>query len=156
MNYRSKTCLRKGQRGLAVVESVIAMPVVIVIMIAVAELGNAILQYNALTQFARDGARFAAVAASPGSTGTINLTPAAIAEIQNLVVYGQTSGGPALIQGLGPSDVQVTNLGDGNISVAVSFQYQPLLVGGIPNLIGAGQIGGAFTMNAEVIMRVLT
>ncbi len=140
------------------VETVIVLPIVLVIMLAVAELGNAILQYNAVTQFARDGARYASIEAETGSTGIVNLTPAVITQVQNIVAYGRATGGTTpLIAGLTPADVTVTDMGDGNISVSVSFAYQSLFGGGIPNLMAGGTIaGGGITLNAEVIMRVLT
>jgi Flp pilus assembly protein TadG len=147
---------RRRQRGLAMVESIIVLPVVLLLMLAVAELGNAILQYNALTQFVRDGARYAANAAASGSSQVVDLEASDIAETANLVAYGTITAGSPLLPGLDAGDVTVTDLGDGNISVAVSYAYQPLFAGGIPNTTDAGNsIGGGFTLNAEVIMRVL-
>jgi len=148
--------LRNKQQGLAMVETVICIPLVLVIMLAVAELGNAILQYNAVTQFARDGARYASVEASPGSSNIVDLTPAVIIQIQNIVAYGQTTVGTPLMAGLTPANVTVTDLGDGNVSVLVNMPYTSLFAAGIPNLMTGGSIGGGITLNAEVIMRVLT
>jgi Flp pilus assembly protein TadG len=155
---KSMSCmgLKVKQSGLALVESVIAIPLVIVIMLGVAELGNAILQYNALTQFVRDGARYGSAHATQGSGNIFVLDGVTISEITNIVVYGRITAGSPLLQGLNPDNVTVTNMGNGNISVQANFDYQPLLIGGIPDLIRGGSIGGAFTLRAQAIMRVLT
>jgi Flp pilus assembly protein TadG len=47
------------QTGIAAVECVIVLPLVLFLILAVAEVGNAIQQYNSLTHAARDAARYA-------------------------------------------------------------------------------------------------
>ena len=160
MNLRSRTLKnratpRRSQKGLAIVESVIVMPIVLVVMLAVAELGNAVMQYNQLTHAVRHGVRFLASVPN-GTGGTANISAADIAAASNLVVYGDLSGGSGpILQGLTTANVVYQDLGGNNISLTVNYGYQPLLASGIPNLIQGGSIGGAFTMRAGVVMRVL-
>ena len=154
-NFVYSMAQHRKQRGLAVVESVIVLPLVLFIMLAVAEFGNAILQYNSLTQSVRDGAKFVAVAARRGSSGSVNLTAEDISETSNIVAYGTIAAGTPLLPGLSPADVTVPDLGNGNVSVTANYGYQPFFLGGVPNLVGGGNPGGAFTLSAEVVMRVL-
>jgi Flp pilus assembly protein TadG len=149
----AKSSGHSRQHGIAVVECVIALPVVIFLIMAVAELGNAILQYNTLTQAVRFAARYTAENAGAG-TGVIQLDATKIAEGKNFVANGTPSGGSAILPGLDPSNVSVTLVG-GNVRITVAYPYQPLFAGNIPALVGDGSGGGAFTMKAEMIMKVL-
>ena len=145
----------RSQQGIAMVEFVIAAPVVLFIGLAIAEMGNAFLQYNTLTQSLRDGARELASVAGKGSAGVIDITADELTAVSNLVAYGTTGTGTAVVPGLVPGDVTVTNMGDRNLSIQVDYVYQPLLTGGIPKLYTTGDINNAFTMSAEMIVRAL-
>jgi Flp pilus assembly protein TadG len=145
----------RKQAGLAVIETAIAMPLVVFMMLFVAELGNAFLQYNALTQGVRDGARFLASAPN-GTGGVIILDADDIATTSQLVAYGTVGTGTPIVPGLMPGDVTVVNLGNGNFSLTVNYDYQPLLLGGLPLFYSGGSLGGAFTMRVGVVMRVVS
>ena len=145
----------RSQQGIAMIEFVIAAPVVLFIGLAIAEMGNAIMQYNILTQSLRDGARELASVAGKGSAGVIDITADELTAVSNLVAYGTTGTGTAVVPGLVPGDVTVTNMGDRNLSIQVDYVYQPLLTGGIPKLYTTGDINNAFTMSAEMIVRAL-
>ena len=158
-NGRTKLILSVGlqhrQRGLAAVESVIVLPVVLFVMLVVAEFGNAILQYNTLTQAVRDGAKYLAIEGEDGSSGVVDITAQDISDTANLVVYGAIGGGTPLLPGLNPADISVVDLGNGNISVSADYPYQPFFLGGVPNVAGGGSPGGVINLRAEVVMRVL-
>ena len=143
------------QRGIVAVETVIVLPVVLFLLLAVAELGNAILQYNVLTRAVRDSARYVSKVAAEESEGVINLTAAKITTARNLAVYGTTVPGTAVLPGLTPGNITVAVVNTNDVSVSARYQYQPLFAGNIPALVGDGNAGGAFTMNAQVIMRIL-
>lgn len=142
------------QRGIVVVETVIVLPVVLFLLLAVAEFGNAILQYNLLTRAVRDSARYVASDAG-ANAGVINLTAEKITTARNLAVYGTSTPGTAVLPGLSPANITVAVVNTNNVSVSAQYQYQPLFAGNIPALVGAGNAGGTFTMNAQVIMRIL-
>jgi Flp pilus assembly protein TadG len=152
---KSKLDNHSRQRGVAVVECVIILPVVLFIMLAVAEMANAILTYNKLTQTVRDASRYIATEAGAGS-GIVQLTDEKIERTVNLVTYGKiTAGGPTVLPNMDPNRVAVTLATDDDVSVAVTYDYQPLFVPVIPGIGGARMNGSGFQMNTEIIMRVL-
>ncbi|NKB99032.1 MAG: hypothetical protein GKR90_11155 [Pseudomonadales bacterium] len=82
-------------RGLAMVEFVITVPVLLLLLFATLELSRAFMQYNALTKSVRDGVRFLASNAIGGSTGVININAQTQNQVANLVVYGNSAGSGA-------------------------------------------------------------
>jgi Flp pilus assembly protein TadG len=144
-----------SQRGIAVVEFVIAAPVVLFVGLAIAEMGYAIMQYNTLTQSLRDGARHLAAVAENGSTGVVVLKAEDRTAVANLVAYGTTGSGTAVVPGLAPGSVTINDLGDLTLSIRVDYTYQPLLVGGIPKVFASGSVSNALTMSSEMIVRAL-
>jgi hypothetical protein len=143
------------QKGVAVIESAIVLPIVIFIILIVGELGHAILQYNTLTQAARDGARYIAGAAE-ANTGVIQLTQAKIEATENLVVFGDIDAGTAILPDLSSDNISVSLIPDtNNILVSIAYDYQPIFFPNIPTIMGISDTGGAFTMNAEIVMRIL-
>ena len=145
----------RSQQGIAMIEFVIAAPIVLFMGLAIAEMGNAIMQYNILTQSLRDGARELASIAGNGTSGGIEVTVAEDEAIRNLIAYGTTGTGTAVVPGLTAGNVTVTDRGDRTFSIQVDYPYQPLLTGGIPKLYTTGNIGNEFTMSAEMIVRSL-
>jgi Flp pilus assembly protein TadG len=82
---------KQGQRGVAIVEFALILPLLLTLIIFVAEFGRAIMYYNTLTKSVRDAARYLSVQ-TPGTK---------LAEAKNLIVYGNPSGsGAALVPGL--------------------------------------------------------
>ena len=82
------------QRGSAVVELAIVLPLLLLIFLGTAEFGRALFQYNTLTKTVRDGARYISQNSLNGSTGVVDVPPTAVAvvETKNLVVYGIRGG----------------------------------------------------------------
>lgn len=70
----------KAQKGVAIVEFALVLPLLLLLTFMTTELGRAIYQYNILTKAARDGARYLSTQ-NPGSA-------AAITTARNLMVYG--------------------------------------------------------------------
>lgn len=87
------------QRGVALIELALILPVLLVMTFIVTEFGRAIYQYNTLTKSVRDAARYLTVQ-TPGTHQ---------AQAQNLVVYGTTTAGStALAPGLTTSMVSAS------------------------------------------------
>ncbi len=146
---------RAKQRGLAIVELVICLPLLLFVMVTTVEFGRALMQYNTLTKSVRDSVRYVAGNAIFGSTGTIALTPGLIAEGQNLVAYGvRGAGGTALLPGLSPNDVTVTALNADDIRVSVAYDYQPVYLV-LPGFGVGADRNMAITFNAASSMRAL-
>jgi len=139
----------------AIVEFVITLPLLMLLLLATAEIGRALFQYNTLTKAVRDSARYVS-GARPGSTGLFTLTNEIRTAAQRLVVYGNAVGaGPALLPGLAPGDVTVVADGAGYVTVSAVYDFMPML-GSELETFGLGDpIPLAFPMRAAVVMRVL-
>ncbi len=143
------------QRGLALVETAITLPVLLFVMLAASEFTNAFVTHTTLTKAVRDGARWAAEEAIDG-TLTVNLTAALQAEASNLVVYGNKAGaGAPLLNGLTTGDVTVTALADNNIRVTANYPYTGILGTVLPTFGSGSNISLLFNMDATVTMRAL-
>lgn len=144
------------QRGLAMVEFAITLPLLLILMLGTAELGRLISQYDTLTKAVRDGARYAASTAAMGSTGIVYVTPQIQAAVANLVATGNVNGtGTALLPGLAATNVIVSDAGNGFVSVSATYTYEPMLGATLPTFGLGNPISLAFTLDAAAIMRAL-
>jgi hypothetical protein len=79
------------QRGTAIIEFALSLPLLVLMSILVVELGRAMYQYNALTKSVRDAARYL----------SMQLPNTQVAQAKNLVVFGNPDGtGAPLLPGL--------------------------------------------------------
>jgi Flp pilus assembly protein TadG len=162
MRARNITILqtsRERQRGLAAMEFAIALPLLILLALAVTELGRGLYQYNTLTKAVRQGVRHLSDVAI-GTVGHIDIS-GHIADTQNLVVYGDVDGGTTpVLPGFSTANVtvgtvNVTLPGGGitpnHVQVSASYTFTPLF----PAL---SNLGYAMvpTMTASVVERALT
>ncbi|MFP5430479.1 MAG: TadE/TadG family type IV pilus assembly protein [Gammaproteobacteria bacterium] len=127
-----------SERGVAMVEFAIILPLLLIIFLGIAELGRALLFQHRLTSAVEAGARYAARAtgavnpATCGATGGAWTTAEATA--RQMVTFGQLSGGTEpVVPGLATDDVAVslaqrtvTGIDDPVcvVRVFVSVQYQ--------------------------------
>lgn len=149
---------RKRQRGIAIVEFTLALPLLLLLMLASVEIGRLLFQYNALTKAVRDGARYVASEALLGSTGTVFISDQLRDETRNLVVHGNTVGnGDALVPGLDTDDVEVENDPPGSLLVSVSaeWNYIPILGNELPTFGLGDPIPLTFLLSSTVIMQAL-
>jgi Flp pilus assembly protein TadG len=154
MNTPEYFSRRGGQRGLAMTEFVIVLPVMLLLMLATAELGRAFYQYNILTKAVRDGARYLASNAIQGTTGVINISGAQAAT-KNLVVYGNTTGnGSPLLEGWSTSTVAATAVDKIHVQVGATFLFKPIF-SKLPTFGFGNDIELGMTFQASVTMRAL-
>jgi Flp pilus assembly protein TadG len=148
--------LRAGeQKGVAIVEFVIVLPLLLILTLAVAEFGRAFLQYNTLTQGLHNGVRHVMNHALFGSTGTVVLDPVSVAQTRNMVVFGTpVGGGTPRLPGLSTTDVDVIPIGEHYIRVAATYTYVPIFAS-IPLFNLGGNIDTFFTFEAAVVGRAL-
>ena len=148
---------RPDQAGIAMVELTIVLPVILLLILGVTEIGRALIRYNALTKSVQDGARHAAAFAIRGSTGVVDIDAQLTSEVQNVVVYGNPDGtGSPILDGLVAGQVALTDIGGGEIRVDATYPYVPLFGTGIPTFgLGSGPLSLAFNMQAAVNMRAL-
>jgi Flp pilus assembly protein TadG len=145
-------------RGLATIEFAICTPVLFFLMLATAEVGRLLFQYNTLTKSVRDGARFAVIdaAVAGGTTRIVNITPQVRNQTRNLVVSGNTAGtGTPLLPGLTVNNVTVTAAGNGFVSVAATYTYIPMLGATLPTFGFRAPINMSRQLQATVVMRAL-
>lgn len=146
----------KTQRGLAMVEFAVSLPLLLLLLLATAEFGRLISQYDTLTKAVRDGARYAASTAALGSTGLVYITPQIQTAVGNLVATGNVDGsGSALLPGLVASNVTVSDAGNGYVSVSAAYTYEPMLGATLPTFGFGAPISLSFTLNAGAVMRAL-
>ena len=143
-------------RGVAMLEFTIVLPVILVLILGVTELGRAMVRYNTLTKAVRDGARHAASRALEGTTGLVNIDSALAAEVANVVVFGNPFGtGSPVVSDLAAGQISLSAVGTQEIRVDVAYPYIPLLGNSIPSFGTGSDLNLAFTMRASVNMRAL-
>ncbi|MGF1696787.1 pilus assembly protein [Vibrio lamellibrachiae] len=134
------------QKGVAAIEFLIAVPVLLLIMGGITEFGNAFIEYNTLNKMARNGARYA----TSGVTGTSSYDQIADeTEIKNIIVYGTTSAGEgstALVSGLTTSDISIDHSNQ-FVTVTINHTYTPI------TSLFSGFITAEVPLNTSAIMR---
>jgi len=149
MNVR-KVNGKRRQRGLAAVEAVIVLPLLVLLAMSAGEYGRVLMLYTTLNKAQQDGARYLANEAILGSTGAIclgspfsnpnpcNGTGGNVDEAKNLIVFGNIAGtGTELLDGLETTDVMISGPSapgvlPGHVRVQVTYtqdDWQPLWAG---------------------------
>jgi Flp pilus assembly protein TadG len=147
---------RCSQRGTAIVEFAIVLPLLLFLLLATAEVGRLLSEYDTLNKAVRDGARYLAANALAGTTGVVGITPQVQTATINLVVTGNTAGtGSALLPGLAAGNVTVTGLANGYVSVAAAYTYVPMLGPTLPTFGLTAPTSLSVPLNATVVMRPL-
>lgn len=157
MTIRWYSNMVRNQRGLATVEMAIGLPVLLLLMLATAELGRLISQYDTLNNAVRDGARYAASVSAQGSTGFVIITSTIQNNVANLVATGNVNGnGAPLLPGLSPSDVSVSATGNQlYVEVSVTYNYEPI-TGPTLQTFGLGNVMPlAVPLTSVAVMRAL-
>jgi Flp pilus assembly protein TadG len=149
-------------RGIAAVEFVISVPLLIFAALIAAELGRAFIQYDTLSYAVRSGARYVSERALVA--GVINLPDDVKAEARRLVVYGNVAGsGVALLPGLSadvvPPKDHISVSADAAtkyIKVSATYPYQPIFLR-LPGVgAGGGLIPTDYKLRVSVTMRAIS
>ena len=159
---RDKPGFKACQRGLAAVELAIALPLLVMVMLAVGELGRAFYSYNTLQKATHDGLRYLADEARLNTGAIIDVdSPASgapttiVNTAKNLIAYGGPAAGTALLPGLAPDDVAFTNAPDAeHVTATVTYAYTPLYFV-IPTFGFGDDITVPQTFTVRLTMRVL-
>ena len=146
------------ERGVAAVEFVVTAPFLVFLMLAVAEVGRALVHYSTLSYGVRDSARFVTEHSINGTTGVVVLSAQTIAEARNLAVYGNTQGfGAPKLPNFQPNQVQVMDAGGDNVRITASYPYQPMLGPWLPGFgVASGPISLNFNMQIAVTVRAIS
>lgn len=130
---RSRTWIKGGTGGQSLVEFALVVPILLLLIIGIAELGRAWMAYNVVTGAAREAVRIAAVNSS--STTTDN----SWAGRAQAIMASASLAGPA---------PQISDAGSA-ISVTVTCNFTPVIAGFIPGLDGPIQLSSTTTMRKE-------
>lgn len=137
------------------VEFAIALPLLLLLLLAIAEFGRMLYHYNNLLQANRDAVRYLAGQAWNSNLGQVEIDPVLEARTKNLAVYGvPTPQSNAVVPGLTTADVQVSTVGTEHVQVRISYSFQPVIGNGLPALIG-NAIPLNFPLVATTVMRGL-
>lgn len=90
--------MKKQQKGVALIEFALVLPILVLIVFGIIEFGRAFSQYNALVKSVRDATRYLSTQSAGSGTTTA----------RNLVVYGLPGGGSVpIVDGLDVSMVSI-------------------------------------------------
>ena len=147
----------RAQRGLAMIELALTLPLLVLLMLAFAEFGRMLFQYNSLQQASRDAGRYVASQAWNSTLGTVQLSAALITQTQNVAVYGipaNPNGYPAAAPGLTTGNVTVSAVGTDHVRVSIAYTFVPVIGSSIPALYGSSVPLGLL-LTSTVVMRAL-
>jgi hypothetical protein len=148
---------RQAQQGIAMVEFAIALPLLLLLLLGIAEFGRLLYHYNSLLQASRDAGRFAAGKAWNATLGQIELNSELQSEVKNVAVYGlaaNPSGYPPVVPGLTAAEVQVSAVGTDHVQVSISYNFRPTIGSELPTFFG-DPIPLGIALTSTVIMRAL-
>jgi hypothetical protein len=124
------------QRGLALTEAAIALPILLLVLVPVGEVVRAFVQYSILAHHTRSAVRYVAERAINDTTGVPVISAELAAAAQNIVVYGSpVAGGAPVLPGLTVAEVSppvITAGGDVYLSVTHPYDSALALGGRLP------------------------
>ena len=116
--------LKKQQYGIAAVEFIIVFPLLLILMVALSEIGSLLVKYNTLNKLVQNASRYA-VTNIYGTATTDQIAP--IADIKNVVLYGNDSGnGSLLLDTLTADSISIVPSGK-FVTITVSYDYVPFV-----------------------------
>lgn len=148
---------RCGQKGVAMVEFAIALPLLLLLLFGIAEFGRMLFQYNSLLQASRDAGRYAASEAWNATLGKVDLSGDLQARVKSVAVYGVPSAQPGAataVPGLTTSQVQVSALGSDHVQVSITYTFQPVIGAVLPSFTG-DSVPLNVALTSSVVMRAL-
>lgn len=144
------------QRGLAAAEAAIVLPLLLLLFLATAELGRALLHHNTLTKSVRDGARYLAANVVDDFTSTIDVTPETETRSKNLARYGNIHGtGSTLLPDYLDGHLAVDIPDAEHVTLVANYPFQPMLFNTLPTFGYGDGVNLLFTMQASVTMRAM-
>lgn len=149
--------MNREERGAALVEFALALPLLLVVLAGIVDFGMTFQRYELLANAAREGARMATLpgydqnsvdarvrAYVANGLGTTTATLGAVMPAGSVVLTNPVL--PVPVAGGGTKDMQMAN-------VTVFYQHQFLLLGPVLSLINKSW-GGSITLTAQSQMRV--
>ncbi len=119
---------KNSQEGLAALEFIICLPVLLMLAVLLIDVSRAFIQYTEINKALQNGVRYAVV----DTYGTLDFSSIAEPEkIKNMVVYGKpvtTDADTKVVSFLNTSDVTITPPSDSSKEVMISiiYPYEPI------------------------------
>jgi hypothetical protein len=146
----------RWQRGLALVETALCLPILLFLLLAAGEVTNVFMQHNTLTKAVRDGARYAAGVSINHGAKVFDLSPDIISDTKSLVVFGDTSGaGTAVLPNFTVGEVTVTGVAIEIVEVRATYAYTGIIGSVLPAFGFGPDHSLGFNLEASVRMRAL-
>lgn len=116
----------KAQGGLAIIEFILALPVLLMLSVLVIDVCRAFIQYTEVNKALQNGARYAVV----DTYGTLSFDSIADeASIKNVVVYGSpTASTTPIIDYIEVGDITITQPTETNkeVTLSATYNYVPI------------------------------
>jgi len=162
---RSKSS--QSQSGLAMVEAIIVLPIILFLAMVAAEFSHMMMLQNTLNKAMQDGATYIAreaiSAANPDQIILDDVGDGNVNDTKNIIVYGEidglTNGATPVLEGFTLSDVTVELDGlDGHVRIEIEYDF-PTIFGDFLSSFGFGASGGgwnlAFPLRSSITVRAL-
>lgn len=144
-------------RGVAAVEFVITVPILILLTLAVFEFGRAWVRYDTLSYNVRSSARLVSECAIAGTSGVVNIDENTCAKPARLLAaYGAAGSGTPILPGFSPDNVTVRDAGGKNIEVSATYEYIPWIGEVFPLFGGESLQINTFAFQISVTMRAIS
>lgn len=169
------------QRGLAMVEFAIGLPVLLLLLMAVGEFGRMLFYYSSIQQSSRDAVRYLSREVWNENLGRLEIDPAVEKNAKHLAVYGvpgcmaedgsprpcevgskDAAGrcaklGDEVVPCLGFDDVTISSPDADrlHVQVRVSYRFQPVVGSILPSLFGGADIQINVPLVAATVMRAM-
>ncbi len=137
----------KNERGTALLETAIVLPLVLLVSVSIFEFGRAYQVFQIMTNAAREGARIAVL---PGTTDT-----AIKQRVVDYLTAGQIPSPSANWVSIDHSQTVTTGAGNAQATaVTVNYPFNFMVLNGVAKLVvGNSTAGSAFTMTTSALMR---
>ena len=142
-----KTDLHTRERGAAMVEAAITIPLLLVLMVGIFEVGRAYQTWQVLTNAAREGARMSITPSStPGNTAAL---------VRQFMSDGQLSNASSAVVNVNKtSSINVNGTAVSASLVTVDYPFSFIMLQPVVRLVVQGAtVGGPITMRATAVMR---
>jgi len=142
-----KTDTRTRERGSAMVETAIALPLLLVLMVGIFEVGRAYQTWQVLTNAAREGARMSITPSGSSSNAS--------ALIRRYMEDGQLSkSADAKVDVNRSASIDVNGTPVSASRVTVDYPFEFIMLQPVVRLVAKGAtVGGPITMRATALMR---
>jgi Flp pilus assembly protein TadG len=136
-----------GERGQAMLETAVVLPIVLLVSISIFEFGRAYQVFQIMTNAAREGARVAVLPSTSDADikqrVTDYLTAGSIGNVNTAVVNIDHTATISIGGGTAPAT-----------AVSVNYPFNFLVLNPVARLVvGNSALGGAFTMTTSALMR---